>query len=205
MTKIFVAHPYKSIPIDDYRAAFKDLERQFKGVKFVYADEEITSDYILEKIERMILEADFSLFDVTTWNPNVALELGLAHGLKRQIYILFNPTVDATEVPSDIRGKERIQYNSLSELKSKMALVLQKHLPKDSTTITTEYDTIKANILDYVGKNDQVGSARIADALSLNQGVLRSILYELKDSGALKTYGAKRGMKYGLVQGTGGQ
>jgi predicted nucleotide-binding protein len=199
--KIFVAHPYKAIAIDDYRAAFKDLEKQFKNVKFVYADEEITNDYILEKIERMILEADFSLFDVTTWNPNVALELGLAYGLKRQIYILFNPTMDSSEVPSDIRGKERIQYNSYSELKTKMTLVLQKHLQAESKTIANEYDTIKQKINAFIGQHNRVGSSQIAEALALNQGVVRSILYELKDSGAVVTHGAKKGTKYSLPDG----
>jgi hypothetical protein len=40
----------------------------------------------------MIEESEFAIFDVTTWNPNVALELGIAIGSEQDSYILFNPT-----------------------------------------------------------------------------------------------------------------
>jgi hypothetical protein len=62
-----------------------------------------------------ITKSDFSIFDLSNWNPNVALELGLAEGLKKQpgknYYIVLN-TRRSSEVPSDIRGIQRLEYTS---------------------------------------------------------------------------------------------
>jgi predicted nucleotide-binding protein len=193
---IFVAHPYKAFPMDDYRAALKDLENSFKGVRFVYADEEITSDYILEKIEKMILAADLSLFDVTSWNPNVALELGLAYALKRKFYILFNPQHDGNEVPSDIRGIERIEYGSLSQLKSKLSIVLAKIVKVSASDVSSEYDAMKEKIKDYLSKSGPVGISKIETDLYIKQAVARPILAELKEAGQVVMDGKKKGAKY---------
>jgi DNA-binding MarR family transcriptional regulator len=62
-----------------------------------------------------IAKSDYSIFDLSNWNPNVALELGLAEGLKKKpqknYYILLN-TKRSKEVPSDIRGIQRLEYTS---------------------------------------------------------------------------------------------
>jgi hypothetical protein len=62
-----------------------------------------------------IAKSDYSIFDLSNWNSNVALELGLAEGLRRKpgkdYYILLN-TRRSTEVPSDIRGIQRLEYTS---------------------------------------------------------------------------------------------
>jgi len=62
-----------------------------------------------------IRKSDFSMFDLSDWNPNVALELGIAEGLKKNpgknYYILLN-TRRSKEVPSDIRGLQRLEYTS---------------------------------------------------------------------------------------------
>lgn len=68
---IFVAYPY-SFKKADYRAPFKKVAKEY-GVDFTYADQKITAIHILEKIVEMMEVAEFSLFDITTWNANVAL------------------------------------------------------------------------------------------------------------------------------------
>jgi hypothetical protein len=70
----------------------------------------------LRKIHGMIEAADFGIFDITTWNPNVTLELGIAVGANRDYYIAFNPTVDQAEPPADLGGIDRIQYTDYAEL-----------------------------------------------------------------------------------------
>ncbi len=75
---IFVAYPYE-FSKDDYRGAFNEVAEEYE-VEFTYADEQITSQQILEKVTRMIKESGFAIFDITNWNPNVALELGIATG-----------------------------------------------------------------------------------------------------------------------------
>ena len=196
MFKVFVAHPYKSIPIEDYRSALKEVEKENPGCKFTYADEEITSDYILEKIEKMILESDISLYDLTTWNPNVALELGLAFGLKRKYYILFNPKQDASEVPSDIRGIERVEYGSMTELRSKVTLIIRKHMIMAKTDVKNEYSSLKEKIKSHILSKGPVSIAQLESALGLAKPMISPFLAELKESREIETIGAKKGTKY---------
>jgi hypothetical protein len=73
---VFVGYPY-SIPSDDYRGVFADIGKEY-GVNFMFADERLTNTHILVKIEAMMEEAAFCLFDITEWNPNVALELRIS-------------------------------------------------------------------------------------------------------------------------------
>jgi hypothetical protein len=69
---------------------------------------------LLETIKELIVEADFSLFDLSGWNANVALELGLAHGLRRKPYYILSNRSMNSDVPSDIQGLQRIEYVELS-------------------------------------------------------------------------------------------
>jgi hypothetical protein len=64
---VFVGYPY-SFPKDDYRGAFAEVGAEY-DMTFIFADEEITNQHILEKISGMMARTAFSLFDVTTWNP----------------------------------------------------------------------------------------------------------------------------------------
>ena len=136
--RIFVAYPYRQYPLDEYRALFESLEKLF-DVKFVFADETITSLHILQKIEGFIRSSAFSIFDITGWNANVALELGLALGMvgmERKVYIAINPDAgplgDAAsepkvrDAPSDLRGIDRIQFASLGEMRRKLHMLLRE-------------------------------------------------------------------------------
>jgi hypothetical protein len=62
-----------------------------------------------------VIKADFSIFDLSDWNGNVALELGLAQGLRKTpgkpYYILLN-TRRSANVPSDIQGIQRLEHTS---------------------------------------------------------------------------------------------
>ncbi len=94
-------------------------------VEFVYADEEITNKHILDKIDGIMRRAEFGLFDITRWNPNVTLELGLAIGRDLDYYILFNPT-ERADAPSDLGGIDRIQYHDYTELRQGLRKLLRQ-------------------------------------------------------------------------------
>src|SRR5262245_37605801 len=110
--QIFVAYSYRLYPKADYRRVFQDLTKAFQ-VDFVFADEKITSLHILQKIANYIRESRFGIYDISGWNPNVTLELGLAFGLTEKTFIAIDPSkTNVAEVPADLRGLDRIQYGS---------------------------------------------------------------------------------------------
>jgi len=107
---VFVACPYTPA------ATFKAFREALKRVplEFHYADSAIKTTYVMERIRRGIVRCDFSMFDITDWNANVTLELGLAEGLNKDYYILFKPgRGKKAEPPSDIKGLQRIQYTNI--------------------------------------------------------------------------------------------
>lgn len=133
--KVFVAYPWSAYNNrEDYKSAFTGLQEEL-AVEFVFAESRLSERHVLEKIEGMIKEAAFGIYDLTRWNPNVSLEYGYARGLGRQAFIAFNPTVgESTDVPADIRGYDRIQYESFAELAREVRnLVIQQLGPADST------------------------------------------------------------------------
>jgi hypothetical protein len=79
--------------------------------KVKVASDRITSDHLLKKIITEMKSCDFAIFDISGWNPNVCLELGLARGLNKQYYIINNTSSKKKDAPSDIKGLDRIDYD----------------------------------------------------------------------------------------------
>lgn len=195
---IFVAYPY-SFDEADYRRPFSDLEADF-GVKFVYADAQITSQHILDKITTMIRDSRFSLFDITGWNPNVTLELGIAIGHRQEYYLLFNPDHDKTDVPSDLGGLDRIQYTSYSSLGDGLArLLLQEFgVPKEGREMADQIDALRARVPGIVEKDPGLKIGEIGDRLGVPIEMAQVIIRPLLADGAFETTGARKGTRYYL-------
>lgn len=127
--QVFVAYPYRVYPKADYRRVYQDLSRAFE-IEFVFGDEKITNLHILQKIANYIRSSRFGIYDISGWNPNVTLELGLAYGLNEKAYIAIDPAkTPVEEVPADLRGIDRIQYSSYSELQSGLERLLDQEIP----------------------------------------------------------------------------
>lgn len=108
---VFVGHPFGGrFATRKFRRIFQDLP-----FKVVYGNTDLQTKHLLSIMKGNIAKSDFSVFDLSDWNPNVALELGIAEGLKRKpgkdYYILLN-TKRSREVPADIRGIQRLEYTS---------------------------------------------------------------------------------------------
>jgi hypothetical protein len=196
--KIFVAYPY-SFPQEDYRRPFSELEESF-GVKFVYADEEITSKHILDKITGMIRDSRFCLFDISTWNPNVTLELGIAIGHRQDYYLLWNPETKQDQPPSDLGGHDRIQYTSYGKLADGLTkLLLQEFgVPKEGRDMATELEALRERVPDIVAKETGPRIADIADRLGVPTEMAQLIVRPLVGE-VLETTGAKKGTRYWLA------
>lgn len=118
---IFVAYPWQVYRNRDrYKRAYTALSGEF-DVRFVFAEDRLSARHVLEKIARLIQEADFGIYDITSWNPNVTLEYGLATGLRKPAFITFNPEkTDLDDVPADVRGFDRLQYSDFDDLNEKL-------------------------------------------------------------------------------------
>jgi hypothetical protein len=111
LPNVFVGHPFAGrFPVKKFRRIFRELP-----FNVIYGNTDLQTRHLLQIMKSNIGRADYSIFDLSNWNPNVALELGLAEGLRRRpgkdYYILLN-TRRSSEVPSDIRGIQRLEYTS---------------------------------------------------------------------------------------------
>lgn len=120
MKKVFVAYPYS---LKGYREELAPAAEN--AVELVYADEILTNKHILEKITDLMKASDLSVFDLTGWNANVALELGVAIGLNLNYRILIN-SASQDDVFSDMRGWDQLRYSDFDELRGKLS-ALFKH------------------------------------------------------------------------------
>ncbi len=193
---VFVACPYMLFPLDDYKAVFAAVRKAY-DVEFRFADEQITNKHVLLKITNYIRDADISLFDITGWNPNVALELGIAVGLGRRHFILLNHKLDQNkEVPSDIKSIDRIQYSSNAELETKLIILIKQELPQLSSRSDSTFETLKVRITEALASAPDLNLVRLADAVSEDRTLIQSTVKTMVASGELKTRGQTRGMTY---------
>jgi len=179
---------------------FSSLEKAF-GIKFIFADEKITNMHILQKIMSYIRGSDFSLFDISAWNPNVTLELGVALAMSDDWYICFNPEkTDVAEVPSDIRGLDRIQYKSFSELGDRLTILLDQWYPRSTRTSVEDYfEKAQKDVLDLITKQPGLRVNEIAEVLGMNLRMAQVAVGQLINETKIRLEGKTRGAKYFVV------
>ena len=114
--------------------------------KFFYADTRLKSKHLLEILRKYIAASDFCIFDISTWNPNVALEIGLAEGLGAEYYIVLNRKL-SKGVPADIQGIQRIEYSTYDDFDEEGGLLplLVKYLVRDYTHPRNIWDALEAD------------------------------------------------------------
>jgi len=151
MTKFdyFVAYDFNIPDKDDL---IKAIKMAFEGTSMTgyYADLEVKANgkHIFNKIEEMIHFTEFGLYEISTNNQNVSLELGLAKGAKKRFYILAKK---GTLIPSDLQGMDRIQYGDYQQLteiiRQKIALVEKNRIMEREDTFSNKYDNIAEQII----------------------------------------------------------
>lgn len=199
--QVFVAYSYRLYPKADYRKVYKELEEKF-DVTFIFADEKITNMHIMKKIETFIRGSDFSIFDISGWNPNVTLELGFAMAATEQWYIAIDPSkTEIKEVPSDLRGLDRIEYSSYTELGDKLGILLEQRYPKrPRPSIDGFLEDRRADVRALVKDHPGLTIISLAQLLSVEVTVAQLIVKPLLESGELATTGVRRGTKYYLAR-----
>lgn len=128
---MFVAYPWAPYDRDEYKRTYRALEQKH-DVTFEFAEDRLTTEQLMTKIENMMTRADFCIFDFTGFNPNVALEYGMARGLRLEAYVAFNPGDGERDVPSDVRGIDTLRYETLEQLNARLDTFLAQALaPKE--------------------------------------------------------------------------
>src|SRR5712691_6663396 len=85
LPNVFVGCPYGGrFKFATFKAALDRIP-----FKWFYADTSLATKQLLGILRSYITAAEFCIFDISLWNPNVALEIGLADGLDAEYYILL--------------------------------------------------------------------------------------------------------------------
>jgi hypothetical protein len=114
----FVLMPFKEQEFsqDIYWKTIKPYIEQSFGINCYRVDEDQLPDRIDNKIYTYILKAAFVIAEITTQNPNVMYELGLAHMIEKDVVLL---TADnARIVPFDVDKVRVFNYSNENELKA---------------------------------------------------------------------------------------
>lgn len=120
--------------------AVKDL-----GVDCERCDEIIDTGSIHKKMFRGIFDADVSVVDITSLNPNVFYELGVRHALHKHVTLVIRRNSNAP-VPFNVNGLNILGYDIDSEdqLESSRKKI-RAHIQNGLDTLGTDsiiYDTL---------------------------------------------------------------
>ena len=74
LPNVFVGCPYsRPFNFDAFKVALDRIP-----FRWYYADTRLTTKHLLGVLTSYIKAVDYCVFDISTWNPNAALEIGLA-------------------------------------------------------------------------------------------------------------------------------
>lgn len=79
------------------------------GLRVERGDHRVLTKPLMDKIRDQIVEADVLIADVTSGNPNVFYEIGLAHAFGKPVIFLTQES--PASAPVDVRQFEFIQYD----------------------------------------------------------------------------------------------
>lgn len=197
--QVFVAYPYTLFDQTDYRRPFKELAKAF-NVQFVFADEKITTLHILQKIADHIRSSRFGIYDISGWNANVTLELGLAYGMNEKAYIISNLTKHSVnDVPADLRGLDRLQYQSFAELQQSIEKILSQEFPIQlAHDVEEQLTTLRERVVQLVRETDQgLKISDIAKLLGVSVDVAKVVVHPLVGAAKpLQSTGVRKGTRY---------
>lgn len=204
LPNVFVGCPYRG------RFNYKAFSTALSRIPFrwYYADTHLATKHLLGILTTYIRSADFCIFDISTWNPNVALELGIAEGLGVDYYILLDRRL-SKGVPADVQGLQRIEYESFDFNDTGLIPQITKYLVKEHThprRIMTELTGqnrdkqfyfalgVLAHLRDYkrLGHSD---AARLAKGTYLRDDDRAAVLNRMADLGIIGSINTAKGAR----------
>jgi hypothetical protein len=116
--------------------AVGDLERATAsvfgplGYASYFADRDIDSSIqgqsLLLKICQQIFLTSFSIFDLSLYNPNTYIEMGIALGLNRPIIAIAR---EKATLPPVLKGHDVVRYTNLADLEAKLGDLCDQGFP----------------------------------------------------------------------------
>ncbi len=205
MPTAFVGCPYRK-PFKF--AAFRETLGKLPFAWY-YADTTLSTRHLLSILTTYVKAVDFCIFDLSFWNANVALELGLAEGLGQEYYILVNRT-QSKDVPSDLKGMQGIDYSSIQGYEDAALLPsLTKYLIKRETHPKRIWEKLSSPnkdkkfyfalaVLAHFRDNRRLRESdlpRLSRGLYLWKHVQREVLELLEEEGLISGRGSRLGAK----------
>lgn len=151
----------------------------------------------MQKIANQIKESEFGIYDITGWNPNVTLELGLALGMAERVYVALNPKeTEMDDLPSDLKGMDRLQYESYSDFQDELERLISQEMPPPQDQEAEDFlSQLQDKIVDAVQKVPGMNVTNIAKAVGVNKDLAKLAVQNELDS-RLEMRGRTRGARY---------
>jgi hypothetical protein len=190
--------------------AFRDTLNRLP-IAWYYADTGLRSKHLLSILTTYVQAVDYCLFDLSFWNPNVSLELGLAEGLGQDYYILVNQK-QSKDVPSDIKGIQRIEYSSIGSFEAEGLLPnIVRYLVRSQTHPRRIWEHLGGDnrdkkfflslgILAHFRENkrfSQDDMRRLSRGLYLRRDAQKEVLDILESQRLISAVGTRLGAKLG--------
>ncbi len=193
---IFVAYPWALYEDRTaYKRAYTSMQTAL-NVKFTFAEQRVSTGTVLNKIEEMIEGAAFGIYDVSGWNANVTLEYGYARGLGARAFIAFNPEkTDLADVPSDVKGYDRLQYTDLDGLSSAVEDLVVQELGT-GTGQADPLEVERRELMSVIKANPGRTVTQLSDITGLRKDYIQLLLRRSRSQ--LTTTGATRATRYSI-------
>jgi hypothetical protein len=138
--QVFIGCPFGKEIRKSYDKLKKELEAD-TPLSIVLADTVgvSSSDYLLEHITELITDSAGCIFDATGANPNVSLEVGIAHAIPTDFILTLKTrkrrggttavTAEVKSIISDLQGKNRVEYKTYNTLREDVEDRFLSNLP----------------------------------------------------------------------------
>lgn len=117
--------------------------------------------------------------------------------MNEKAYVIANPKQHAVgEVPSDLRGLDRLQYVSFSELQAAIEQILTHEFPIQPThTVEGQLTNLREQVERVVRDSEGLKISDIATLLGVSTDVAKVVVHPLVGS-SLRTEGVRKGTRY---------
>jgi hypothetical protein len=135
---VFVAHSFFNNNAEkkrDYRLFLNDAISR-EGYRPIFPDEVAHPGSLLYTICQHILDCDLSIFDITGYNSNVLIELGLAIGMNQPILVILED--NGTDLPPFLAELNPMMYKSKVDLARQLGTALIKRVQDAQQSIVRD-------------------------------------------------------------------